>query len=156
MADLPTKPWSALPNEPDYVLPEDAADVAVFNRSARPEHRLHLELLPEPFLGNLDAPIVLLNLNPGFVSEDVEHHKQPTFIARSLDNLLHRPAKFPFFLLDPNITAPGNQWWTRRLRSLTACCDLETVARRVLCVEFVPYHRPICTVNLYILGDEDD
>ncbi len=60
-----------LPVEPPFVLPSDADAVARFHAGEpAPEHRLHLELFPEPFLGRSDAPVVLLNMNPGFSERD--------------------------------------------------------------------------------------
>jgi hypothetical protein len=52
--------------EPPYVYAMDNLAVDAFNAHARDEHRIHTDVLPEPFLGRKDAPIVLLNLNPGF------------------------------------------------------------------------------------------
>ena len=58
-------PWGQLPEQAPYVLPADATAVESFNRRARDNHILHTEKLPEPYLGDPTAPIVLLNLNGG-------------------------------------------------------------------------------------------
>jgi len=133
-------PWERLPSQSPYVLPEDAERVSAFNASASDDTALQLELLPEPFLGNPNAPVVLLNLNPGFDPRDEVYHREPKFIERSRENLRHQKSDYPFFLLDPAITAPGNRWWTRKLGALIREFDLLTVAQRVLCVEYFPYH----------------
>lgn len=57
-------PWLDLPRTPPYVLPIDAEAVARFNESAKDHGRLLLELLPYPRLGDPNAPIVLMSLNP--------------------------------------------------------------------------------------------
>ena len=77
-------PWRELPCQHPFVLPCDAAAVEQFQASGPAEaHRLHLELLPgpflgrphapvvllEPFLGRPHAPVVLLNLNAGLPRE---------------------------------------------------------------------------------------
>jgi hypothetical protein len=133
-------PWHGLPDRPDYVLPEDIEQLTNFNRRAKPEAYLHLNLIPEPFLGLPDALVVLLGLNPGYIDEDDAHHKDPAFMRRSRDNLLHLDSTYPFFLLDPAITAPGRRWWERKLRHLIERFGRETIAQRVLCVEYFPYH----------------
>ena len=48
------------------MLREDADEIERFNAKARYDHAFHLDLIPEPFIGNPAAPVVLLNLNPGF------------------------------------------------------------------------------------------
>jgi hypothetical protein len=140
MLSVIDNPWRRLPNQPDFVLPEDHDQVIEFNRCATPEGYFHLNLIPEPFLGLPDAPVVLLGLNPGYTDEDDAHHKDPAFVARSRANLLHRESQYPFFLLDPAITAPGAAYWKAKLRRLTEKFGAETIARHTLCVEFTPYH----------------
>jgi hypothetical protein len=97
-----------------------------------------LDILPEPFLGRPDAPLVLLNLNPGYKPADRDRHRDPIFAARSRGNLIHSNAEYPFYLLDPELTTSG--WWNRKLRPLIAAVTLRTVGRNVLCVEYFPYH----------------
>lgn len=134
-------PWKSLPLEAPYLLPEDRVAVETFNRSCREARKIHAEVLPEPFLGRRDAPIVLLNLNPGFSERDVETHRLPGFAQASRGNLLHAEAEYPFHLLDPRWqSAPGNKWWTQRLRRIIEPFGLHRVASSVLCVEFFPYH----------------
>jgi hypothetical protein len=135
-----TTPWYDLPLVPPYVVPADAEYVDAFNSLAKPETLLHLALLPEPFLGKPDAPVVLLGLNPGYSVDDEPHHCDSSFIQRSRDNLPHGESKYPFSLLDPAVTAPGNKWWTRKLGALIRQFGLEAVAQRVLCIEYFPYH----------------
>jgi len=134
-------PWRQLPEQPPYVLPADAHAVASFNRRARDDYRLRTDVLPEPYLGDPTAPIVLLNLNPGFDEED-DH----LFIADPcgrellLGNLRHEPAAYPFYHLDPRIAGFGGAvWWTKRLGALIRLVGAEVVANRVLCVELFPY-----------------
>lgn len=134
-------PWSRLPASPPYVLAEDADAIDRINVSARSELRIHTELLPEPFLGRPDAPVVLLGLNPGFNPRDLEHHQDKTFARASRRNLVHAHEEYPFYLLDPALVrSPGHGWWSKRLRHLIELIGLEAVARSLLCVEFFPYH----------------
>ena len=54
----PDHPWHRRPRADPFVLPEDAERVTAF-APASDDFRLHLDLLPEPFLGSRDAPVVL-------------------------------------------------------------------------------------------------
>ena len=137
MSQIPN-PWQKLPKNEPFVLPDDQAIVDEFNHATTDDFKLHLELLPEPFLGRPDAPVVLLNLNPGYKKEDYERHQNPDFKARSRGNLIHSPLAYPFFLLDPDLSTSG--YWKRKLGRLTESVGLDVVARNVLCVEYFPYH----------------
>ncbi len=134
-------PWRHLPQQPPYVLPPDAHAVASFNQRAGDAHAIRTELLPEPYLGDPAAPIVPLNLNPGFSELDRMLFGDPLGRALCLDNLLHRPMDYPFYLLDPRIAfAPGAKWWRERLGAPIRAAGVEAVATKVCCVEFFPYH----------------
>ena len=135
-----TNPWRDLPLEPPYALASDRLILERFNQKARPDHQIHLDLLPEPFLGSPDAPVVLLSLNPGFAPEDRIPHGDPTFQALSRAQLSHAPSPYPFLLLNPAVEAPGRGWWEKKLVRLLETCGRERVARGVLCVEYFPYH----------------
>lgn len=135
-------PWTALPLHEPFILEEDRQAVVNFNVRALPEQRIHLEVLPEPFLGNPSARVVLLNLNPGYDPADIlSHRDNPYFIDTSRKNLVHENLEYSFYLLDPaNSSSLGAVWWRKRLREVIEDCGLEVVANQVLCVEYFPYH----------------
>lgn len=68
--DHPVNPWSSVPSERPYVLECDRDSVAEYNakydKCRAEKYRLRTDMLPEPFIGRVEAPVVLLNLNPGF------------------------------------------------------------------------------------------
>jgi hypothetical protein len=134
----PENPWQKLPLLKPFVLPEDNGALSAFNASASDGSFVHLELLPEPFLGRPKAPVVVLGLNPGFKEADLAQHSDPLFVSRSRNNLLHGTADYPFYLLDPGIAR--TKWWDRKLGSLVTRVGRQVVARGVLCVEYFPYH----------------
>jgi len=133
-------PWLELPTSPPYVLPEDGAAIEAFNRAVDVRHRVDATLLPEPFLGRLDAPVVVLGLNPGWSPGDAAAHADASFARRSRQNLEQAESAFPFHFLDPSLDAPGHRWWGNKLRRPIEDVGLETVANGVLCVEYFPYH----------------
>ena len=75
-------PWMELPSRAPYVLSSDRPFVEAFNKHADEAKRLDLDLLPEPFMGNRSAPLVVLGLNPGWSEQNSEndsiHPRGPT------------------------------------------------------------------------------
>jgi hypothetical protein len=137
---LHDNPWLELPAQAPFVLPQDERAVDRFNARARDEHRIIVDLLPEPHIGALDAPVVLLNLNPGFSEEDYDVHARQDFKVALLKTLRGEASPFPFYYMDPAQTGAGHRWWRQRLRPLMEATSSEAVAHRLLCVEFFPYH----------------
>lgn len=103
---------------------------------------LKLELFPEPFIGNPDAKIYLLNGNPGFHENDKFFLKSQKYI-KALKDTLELQAN-SFLYLDSgtctfnNITHPGYEWWKRHLKQLTQL----TLPNEpnVFNIEYFPYH----------------
>lgn len=133
-------PWLDLSVSPPFILAEDATRVEAFNRRASETSRVHVELLPEPFLGDPNAPVVILGLNPSFSTYDLEAHSRPVFACLSRANLRHESGSFPFYLLNPTVESPGRLWWEQRLARLLEVAPREVVAHRILCIEYFPYH----------------
>ncbi len=150
-------PWRALPTAPDYVLPEDRAAVEAANvknaerRKDAWRYYYHLELLPDPYIGNLDAPVVLFSLNPGYTpaksgdgncNDDWWHANSAEMHGAYRRNFNEEPSEYPMFFLDPILRdSPGGQYWTRKLGELiSACGDAERVAKNLTTIEFFPYH----------------
>jgi hypothetical protein len=109
------------------------------NRTRNPDHVLHGELMPEPFVGDPAAPVVLLQLNPRASTNDVELHATKEFQTLIRDSLAHRFGQYPFYLLDPKLDLPGGDYWKEKLRSLIRDCGDVVVARRLAVVEFHGY-----------------
>ncbi len=136
-------PWTNLPKSEPYLLDSDKKQIFEFNKKVTDaKYKIHYEILPEPFLGNPKAKVVLLNLNPGFDIEDLSFHQNNEyFIKKCRDNLLHKASEYPFYLLDPKLsTSPGHKWWSGKLKDLIEECSLKKVANDICCIEFFPYH----------------
>ena len=130
---------------------QDKDSVQAFNRRTKnPKFKLRLDYLPEPFQGNPHAPVVLLNLNPGFRSTSPRPDKYFRNIVFA--NLQQQPISrsksqkdFRFYHLNIRFWqkkvpgAGGHEYWFPLLRSLIAETGYHRVANRLLCVEFFPY-----------------
>lgn len=102
---------------------------------------LQLDLMPEPFLGRLDAPVVLLNLNPGYVEKDRAEHADKRYSGAIRAMLGGEPAAHPLALLDPRFGGfGGHDWWEKKARRLVRASTLDAVTNGVLVVEWFPYH----------------
>jgi hypothetical protein len=141
-----TNPWARLPEGPPYVLSEDVETVAKFNakRDREHVHYLHVDkILPEPFVGAKDAPVLLLSNNPGFSDKEEKLQSRQSDIFRSLmwKNLLHKLSDYPFVYLNPALgpNDNGNRWWQHKFKHLLNKFDAKVVARSVLNVVFFPY-----------------
>lgn len=76
-------PWDDLPDERPWVLPDDRPYVDAFNRHMKKnqDYVIDLDLFPEPCLGNRQAPVVVLNRNPGIGESDRLVHRRRDYIA---------------------------------------------------------------------------
>ncbi len=135
-------PWRFLPKKSPYVLKTDLGLLRNFNQGAKDEYRYDTSLFPEPFFGSLDAPVVVLNLNPGWSPDDARVHSDPVFKRMARQSLEHKLNPYPFLHLQPNGDTPGGRWWQQRTRELAADVGFHVVARQLACIQFVPYHSP--------------
>ena len=137
-------PWLALPRKPPYVLPDDRYAVDEFNqKSRRKETILETEMLPEPFIGSLDAPLVMLLQNPGngAPEADLARHRMPDFQQKVRACHRQEVAQYPHYSVNPKEKAhPGGKWWQDKLKWQIKEFGPRVVASGVLSLEFVPYH----------------
>jgi hypothetical protein len=131
-----------LPSRAPYVLSSDRPFVEAFNKHADEAKRLDLDLLPEPFIGNRSAPLVVLGLNPGWSEQNSENDSTPARPHAILANLRDEPEGQVHYALTPEFAStPVGEWWRRCFRWIVlAGQPLEHLARSVLSVEFHGYH----------------
>jgi len=137
MRDLPKNPWLDTPNKNPFILPSDEMAIRVFNRHASPDFEIHTNLVPEPFFGPFNAPIVVLLLNPGVDDDDARAHRSPKLRAKLLRNLRRDDSEMPHVHLGSHDRHPGALWWGRAVDQL-GC--RERVARSILAIQYFPYH----------------
>lgn len=153
-------PWEHLPKEPPFVLESDKSLVENFNKElSNKKTKIHLELLPDPYLGNPQAKVVLLGLNPGFDESETEFHVENNYLMRTgMENLVHKITDYPFYLLNPNNSATkGYQYWNGKrgkLKQLIKEFGIDIVAKQIFCIEFFPYHSIEYDIRLPILNSQ--
>jgi hypothetical protein len=142
---LPANPWGELPCAPPYVLPCDREHVERHNAKCKPEHRYDLNLLPEPFFGRPEAPVVVLMSNPGVGGEDGRVHATPSFATLARKSLVHQlPPGGSFLHLRSDAPGGGHRYWRARTRVLAAALGEEQGEERLqeglLALQLAPYH----------------
>ncbi len=141
-------PWTSLPNRAPFVLSDDKGAIDSFNLAVVEKFRVDTTLLPDPYFGRPDSPVVLLMLNPGWSERDAGWHCKTEFDTLSRANLAHAPLEYPFYYLDPSLNlaesdvAPGAKYWREKLRVLIERLGEKRVAQNVLCIQYFPYHSP--------------
>ena len=133
-------PWQKLSKRRPFVLDEDRTLVTEFNLTASERTRLQLDLLPEPFVGSLKAPVLLLILNPGYAAADRDVHARVAFRAHVRTCHVQSAAQFPNYYLNPRVTGGGARWWLRIAAPLIREFGVPIVARNVSSLEYMPYH----------------
>ena len=139
MAD---NPWPSLPDSPPFVLANDKRAIEAFNQKAKKNAIIQTDMLPEPFVGSLHAPVFVLLENPGAGGgeEDFALHRQPEFQRRVRVCHQQLPSQFPHYFLNPKTKGPGARWTEKKLKPLIEAFDVHVVASGVTFLEYFPYH----------------
>jgi hypothetical protein len=71
-------PWLDLPAFPPFIVPVDADLLTLHGRFPPGRCELKLDLLPQPWTGNVNtAEVFMLALNPGFSPDDYLEVRNP-------------------------------------------------------------------------------
>ena len=107
--------------------------------------------MPESFFGRFEAPVVALLLNPCVSEQDARAHADPALRERLLANLRRgapEERQQPHVHLAAELAYPGVLWWRSVVGHLTRkAVDGRQltlggggIAKRLLAVQFFPYH----------------
>ena len=129
-------PWEDLPPSQPFIAPSDEPLL----KPVLDKANLKLDLLPQPWTGNpATARVIMLALNPGFSDEDYAELRNPDY-AEQWRRALTFETRTPFYFLDGAFANTGGyRWWFRRLQALIDEVGLQSVARRVMCIEHFGY-----------------
>jgi len=134
-------PWIELPERSPYVLPTDHPHVDAFNYHSHkdPGYRFDLSLLPQPFLGNLQAPLIVLGRNPDVAGG----HRAGAYADAIRANLTSESGNGALLGLLPEFDEePNARWWRRCFREVLDELGSSPgdIAPRILSIEFHGYH----------------
>lgn len=134
-------PWLKLPKKEPFILPNDF-EVLRKNNIDLIKIGIHTELLPVPFLGNLNkASIILLCLNPGYNKKlDYFAYSDKIFLKESIKSLTFS-CQIPFNCLDEKFSFTGGYiWWKKILKSLIKIFGNKKISQKIMCIQYFPYH----------------
>jgi hypothetical protein len=127
-----------------YVNPIDDAVVDAYEIKQRgPEFQLATHLLPEPWVGRLDAPVVMLLANPGIAEREDDPSWSPSAAERHRGQATLRMKKLdlPYYWLDEELAdTDGYAWADHLLKRLIADAGRENVARNLVTLSAHAYH----------------
>ena len=138
-------PWKKLSNLAPFVLSEDKELVDAHNNRYRgTPYEILLNEIPSPYIGDPKAPVVLLNLNPGYSPSDQESPNLMRFREVAKANLFHQFYDYPYYVLDPSLkgTPSGYVWFMQKLGPLMRATNLtaQELSKKLFTVEYFPYH----------------
>jgi len=137
-------PWVDLKMSDRMVHPLDEAAVNAHNIKVKDDYKFLTNMVPEPFVGNVAAPVLLLMANPGATQANALGKFGPernVVVQASIDNLVQRNVSYPLFHLDPKLSGTeGADWYRSKLRWLIEECGELGVANNLFTAELVPYH----------------
>ena len=108
----------------------------------RIQSQIEKRTLPEPFHGNPDASVYILNGNPLANDNDLRYITSPQYEKEIKDELLHLNTDFLWLrtretIVEPNgVPYPGYKYWKDRTKQLRAVKAMPNL----FCIEAFPYH----------------
>jgi len=144
---------------------EDKNCIDEFNCSVNEEYKYHLEILPEPFWGNVfEAEIVILTLNPGYVYEknygeyeQLSEEGKIKFVKGQCDSMSLKSEEF--IPSDFYRNSLSDFYWDRKTKKLRA--EFKNANSRIALIQYVGYTSckfknlpPKITRKIYHLEDD--
>ena len=125
---------------------------AAFKENRLTNTALHLSLLPQPYHRDLEnAEVIILLKNPGLHASDYLAEEKEAEFRQSIIGTIRQEMSSHMFLDPKWAWTSGFTWWESKLRQV-ACLiakdrfkgdyskTLADLARRIACLELVPYH----------------
>lgn len=151
-------PWEGI-LEPNIFLEKDKKIIEQFNLRLKQKPNLKLEdhdyyihpdLLPEPYMGNPDANVVLLFANPGYGKNERTDYSISGFKDAIIKNLTHSKSDYPYYYLNPDFIHPptngkpnysdGGKWVRQRMKEILIKIDEKELTKKIFTIQLHPYH----------------
>ncbi|WP_037318639.1 hypothetical protein [Salegentibacter sp. Hel_I_6] len=140
-------PWLSLAadnNRLSFILPKEQALIAKFNTKVSATYRVHENIFPAPFMGDVQtAPILILMLNPGYDEKEdtggTNYYK--TYESWWMQQIQHQLPfpDLPLFCVEEEYRKKSDYWYNK-LMPLINATSAEKVAQKIAKVQFFPYH----------------
>lgn len=126
----------------NLVLEQEQEIIEKFNNSTNETYKVHTEIMPAPFMGNvLTSPIVLLTLNPGYDEKEEEknYYNEYKLYWKNEIQHIHSVSELPLFCLEDKYVEYSD-YWLKKFMSLISVSSKEKVAQNISIIQFFPYH----------------
>lgn len=138
-------PWKKIPESKPFILPEDLEFINRHNKNIRDDnYKILTHLLPDPFMGRKDAPVILLNLNPGYNGTEDKLHTRKDFIEMCKANLFHNQSDYPLYYFNLELRkTQGYIWWKKHAgcsNGIITYVGEKSFVENTLVTEYFPYH----------------
>lgn len=137
-------PWSDFFESDHMVHPADEQIIKEHNESVDRRYQFLLHLAPEPWVGNINSPLVVLYANPGATELDLT--EKPQYKAQEINrfariNLRQEPSLFPHFFFSPELEGTqGQKWYFKTFKGLLERVSPLDISNKLLTCEIAPYH----------------
>lgn len=135
-------PWGKN-GRPNFYFEEDAKKIQAFNKSLgnHPQF-IDLNLMPEPYIGNPNANVILLFTNPGLKGNENENYKEFPELKKVLEqNLTHENFDYPYYYLDPKFReTDGGKWIRKRMNKIIEIVGDKELSEKIFTIQLHPYH----------------
>ncbi len=145
-------PWEGIKGPPFY-FEEDKKIIDKFNsKLEKNPHFIHSDLMPEPYMGNPKANVILLFANPGYGKNERNDYKIPGFQDAIINNLTHSNKEYPYYYLNPGFVHPssdgkpkytdGGKWVLARTKKLRKELNIDEkeLSKKIFTIQLHPYH----------------
>ncbi len=136
-------PWEELKESFDsleFVLSSEKKVIDEFNLNSSDKFKIHTEIMPAPFMGNVHtARIVILMLNPGYDEDEFENNYYSEYKEYWQNEILHIKSieNLPLFCLDERYIK-YSPYWSEKLKPIISIVGKEKVAK--IFVKFSTFH----------------
>ena len=138
-------PWEELKGQNYFEKDKEIIDE--HNASLGPHPLfIDLDLLPEPYIGNNIANVVILFKNQGLrkgVDAEREDYNNYNLVTAIRNNLTHSNKEYPYYYLNPEFKETGGGKWIRqRMKDLIDDPRIgdKTLSERIFAIQLHPYH----------------
>lgn len=139
-------PWSDFNqniNETNFILKQEQSVIKEFNERADDKYKIHTELMPAPFMGDVkNAAVMILVLNPGFDKEEERKGFYTKYRKYWQNEIQHKfDERLPLFCLDEEYRQYSNYWANVLAPIIVKLGEngKEIVAKNVCKVQLFPY-----------------
>jgi hypothetical protein len=122
---------------------EDQKYIDEFNSMAKEDYIYHLEILPEPFLGNvLDSEVAILTLNPGYVKqknteeyEELNENKKIEFVKDQCKSMSLQSSEF--ISTNSNRNSISDYYWDKKTKELRS--KFKDANSKIALIQYIGY-----------------